>query len=162
MFKPSCTPVRIVDCRVRNDASNDVPQTRGRPFVQGHPGGPGRPAGARSKATLILDALADGEAEAVLQKVIDSAKGGDLKAAEIILSRTWPARKGRGARLNIPPVAAAADVVAAISAVLEAASQGEISPDEASVLANVLDLKRRALETADFGQRLAALEAQKR
>ena len=94
--------------------------------------------------------------------VLDAAKGGDLKAAEILLSRAWPARKGRGVRLDIPPVATAADVVAALSAVVESASQGEITPAEAATLANVLELKRRAIETADIEQRVAALEQSKR
>ena len=46
-------------------------------FQPGNPGGPGRPAGSRNRATLILDAIADGEAEVILQKQIDLAKEGD-------------------------------------------------------------------------------------
>ena len=81
-------------------ATNNAPITRGRPFEPGNAGGPGRPEGSRNKATIILDALADGEAEAVLRKVIEAAMSGDLKAAEIVLSRVWPPRKGRGIRIR--------------------------------------------------------------
>ena len=145
--------------RQDNDARQIAPATRGRPF---QPGNPGRPEGSRNRASIILDAMADSEAGEVLRVVVNAAKAGDLKAAEILLSRAWPARKGRGVRLNIPPVSTAADVVTAISAVVEAASQGEITPDEAATLANVLELKRKAIETADLEQRIIALEQAKR
>ena len=40
-------------------ATNNAPKTRGRPFQKGNPG---RPLGARHKATLAAEALLDGEA----------------------------------------------------------------------------------------------------
>ena len=43
-------------------ARNNAVNTRGRPFAAGNPG---RPKGARNKATLAVEQLLDGEAEAL-------------------------------------------------------------------------------------------------
>lgn len=129
----------------------------GRPFEAGNTGG-GRPEGSRNKATIILDALADGEAEAVLRKVVTAAKSGDLKAAEIILSRVWPAKKGRPVRLDLPAVKSAQDVLAALGVVVDATGRGDITTEEAAALANVLEIKRRSIETVEIEARLTRLE----
>ena len=133
----------------------------GGPFAPGNPGGPGRRAGSRNKATLVLDQMADGDAERILSKVLDMANEGDLKAAEIILSRAWPARKGRRVSLNLPTVTTPQDVLTAISAVLAATADGEVTPDEAALVATLLETKRRAIETIAIEERIAKLEAQK-
>src|ERR1044071_9717499 len=83
-------------------------------FEPGGPGGPGRKAGSRNKATLALDALAEGDGKAILEKQLEKAKEGDGKAAELILSRIWPARKSRAISLDLPPVNAPADIVPAL------------------------------------------------
>ena len=76
------------------EPSNNSTQTGDGRFKPGNPGGPGRREGSRNKATLLLDALADGEAETILSKQIEKAKEGDQRAAEFILGRAWPARRG--------------------------------------------------------------------
>ena len=142
-------------------ASKNDPKMRkapGRPFEPGHSGGPGRPAGSRNKATLLLDQLAEGDAQAVLEKQLELAKGGDQRAAEIVLSRVWPVRKGRPVTLAIPPIITAADIVAALGAVANAMAAGEVTPDEAASVASVLEVKRRSIETADLAVRIEAIE----
>ena len=131
-------------------------------FEPGHPGGPGRPVGSRNKATLALDAIADGEAEAILSKQIDMAKEGDQRAAEVILSRAWPARKSRAINLDLPPVNAAADLVPALGRIAEAVATGDITPEEAQAVAAVLEGKRKAIETVDVLARIEALEKERR
>ena len=45
---------------------------KGKPFVLGKSGNPiGRPVGARNKTTLAVEALFDGEAEALTRKVVE-------------------------------------------------------------------------------------------
>ena len=65
---------------------------RVRPFAPGNPGGPGRPQGSRNVASLMLDQLADGETGDILRRVIAKARGGAMRAAEMILSRAWLAQ----------------------------------------------------------------------
>src|SRR6478752_7573368 len=92
---------------------------RGRMMIDGHrpettvperrddagrfmPGNSGRPRGARHAALLALDAIGADNARDVMQAVVDAARGGDMRAAEILLSRLWPQRKGRPVALDLP------------------------------------------------------------
>jgi hypothetical protein len=134
----------------------------GRPFARGNPGGPGRPQGSRNKATLALDRLADGDAEAILQKQLEKAKAGDGRASEMVLSRVWPLRKGRLIELSLPPIKAAADLVEALGALADAVVAGSITPDEGQAVAGILEAKRKAIETTALEARITALEIERR
>ena len=136
----------------------NAPTTRGRPFP---PGNPGRPQGSRNRASVLLDRIADDEAGEVLRVVLDAAKGGDLRAAEIILGRTWPPRRGRPIQLTLPTVTTAGEVLEALGAVIDATAKGEVTPDEAATVAAILETKRKAIETVDIERRVAALEQAK-
>ncbi|MBI0538959.1 hypothetical protein D9599_25735 [Roseomonas sp. KE2513] len=129
-------------------------------FQPGQSGNPaGRPKGSRHAALLALDAIGQEAAADVLRKVVEDAKGGDLRASEILLRRLWPERKGRPIALDLPPLEKAADVVAGLAVVAAAMASGDLTPDEASAVAGVLEGQRRAIETNDLEARLAALEA---
>ena len=56
------------------DGSAPAPaRVRGRPFVKGHPGGPGRPRGSRNHTTRLLDELVTGQAEAIVEQIVKRA-----------------------------------------------------------------------------------------
>ena len=84
-----------------------------------------------------------------------------MKAAEMILARAWPQRKGRPVALRMPPVESAADILKALSTILEAMGDGQITPEEAALVGGILEAKRKALETVEIETRLAKLEARK-
>src|SRR5918997_104236 len=73
--------------------------TRGRPFQAGNPG---RPKGARNKATLAAEALLDGEAEALTRKAVEMALSGDATAMRLCLERIAPPRKDRPVSFAMP------------------------------------------------------------
>jgi hypothetical protein len=143
-------------------SKNDQQTERPSLFEAGGPGGPGRPAGSRNAATLLLDKLAEGEGEALLKQVMDAAKRGDMRAADLVLSRIWPVRKGRPIALTLPAIQSAADVVAAVGAVADAVGAGDITPDEGQAVAAILEAKRKAIETVELESRVAALEQERR
>jgi hypothetical protein len=72
----------------------------------------------------------------------------------MVLARVWPVRRGRPVTLTLPPIKTAADVVTAFGAVADAMAAGELTPEEASAVAGVLEAKRRAIETAELEERL--------
>jgi hypothetical protein len=90
--------------------------------------------------------------------VLEQAKAGDTRAAEMVLARVWPVRRRRPVTLTLPPIKAAVDVVAALGAVTDAMAVGELTPEEASAVAGVLEVHRRAVETVDLEKRLHRLE----
>src|SRR5215211_6279721 len=102
--------------------------TRGKPFQQGNPG---RPKGSRNKATLALEALLDGEAEALTRKAIEMALSGDTKAMRLCMDRIMPPRKDRPVMFTMPKLETAADAVKATAALAEAVALGDITPMEA-------------------------------
>jgi len=144
-----------------DDPTKNVEKTSDGRFQPGNPGGPGRPAGSRNKATLALDKLADDAGKEILEKMVEVAKGGDLRAAELVLSRIWPARKGRPVTIDLPKIENVADIVTALGAVSDALMRGDVTPDEATAVANVLEVKRRTIETADLTARIEALEKER-
>ena len=129
-------------------------------FAKGNPPGPGRPPGSRNKSALWFDALADEGTEDLIRVVAEKAGKGNMRAASIVLARTWPRRRGRPVTLDLPAVDTAGGLVQAQAAVIAAMARGELTPDEAAAVASVLETQRRALETHDHERRLAALEAQ--
>src|SRR4028119_58413 len=81
--------------KMRKNAEN----TRGKPF---QPGNPGRWRGSRNRATLALEALLDGEAEALTRKAIEMAMDGDTTAMRLVMDRIMPPRKERPVMFALP------------------------------------------------------------
>ncbi len=140
-------------------ARNAAEKKRGRPFPKGTSGNPaGKLPGTKHHATRLAECLMEGATESVVQAVVTAAQGGDMVAARLVLERIAPVRKGRPVSLPLPVVNTAADVLAALGATVTALADGEITPDEAATIAGVLEVKRRAIETAELEVRIAALE----
>lgn len=133
---------------------------RGKPFKKGKSGNPdGRPQGSRNKATIALEALLDGQAEALTQKAVELALDGDMAALRLCLERIIPPRKSRPIEIELPPVETAGDITAAHSAVITAMAKGELTPDDAKAVAGVLDAKRRSVEAVELEKRIDILES---
>ncbi|ESZ50444.1 DUF5681 domain-containing protein [Mesorhizobium sp. RSR565B] len=129
-------------------------------FKPGQSGNPkGRPLGSRPAALVALEALAEGEAEAIVRAMIEKAKEGDAVAARPILDRIWPPRKGARVQFDLPVVTGAADLPAAMASINRQVADGEISPEEGAIIAGLLDVQRKAIEAGDIAARLDALEA---
>ncbi|MBP8276639.1 MAG: hypothetical protein KAX55_07100 [Propionivibrio sp.] len=122
------------------------------------PGNPGRPKGSRHRATIAVLTLLEGEAEDITRTCIEAAKAGDMTAIRLVLERLLPPAKERPIRLTLPEAHTAEGVAEAQGAILQAVAAGEILPAEAAVLTNIVDSRRRAIETAELEARITALE----
>jgi hypothetical protein len=123
------------------------------------PGNPGRPPGARHRATLAALALLDGEAERLSRKAVEMALEGDVTALRLCLERIAPPRKDAPIRLpDLPPIETMADALAALDAVIAGMARGDVTPAEAAAAAGLLETRRRMVETSEIEQRIAALE----
>ena len=145
-------------------SARPTPETTGRKqratrFQPGRSGNPqGRPPGSRNKTTRAIDALFDGEAEALTRKAIELAKAGDLVALRLCLDRICPPRKDRPVPFALPELRTAEDAKLAASALLKAVADGELTPSEASEIGRLLDSYTRILEREEFEKRLIRLE----
>ena len=129
-------------------------------FKQGRSGNPkGRPKGSRSRAALSLEAILEGEAEAITRKAIELAKSGDTVALRMCLDRLCPPRKDRPVTFALPEITTTADLPKATNALLQAVAAGALTPSEASDIGRAVDAHVRAIEAADLNARLARLEA---
>jgi hypothetical protein len=138
---------------------NSGPKQEAGRWRRGQSGNPaGKPKGARHAALVALDAIGDGAAAEVMQAVVVAAVAGDMRGADILLRRLWPERKGRPLVMELPPIAGAADLPAAVGAVVQAVATGDLTPEEGQAIAGILETQRRAIETADLAARIEALE----
>ncbi len=122
------------------------------------PGNPGKPRGARSRATLAAEALLDGEAEKLTRTAIDKALEGDSVALRLCLERLVPPRKDSPVRIELPTITTVGDVVGASAAVLAAVGAGDVTPDEAGRVMGLLTAHKAIVEVGELERRIAALE----
>jgi hypothetical protein len=87
-------------------------KVRGRPF---EPGNPGRPPGSKNKITQIVEKLAEGQAEKLVQKTLELAQAGDVSCLKMVLDRLWPARKGQPVKVVMPPINTSEDARTTVS-----------------------------------------------
>ncbi|GAB6038197.1 hypothetical protein JCM15519_27560 [Fundidesulfovibrio butyratiphilus] len=137
------------------------PASAWRPGQSGNPAG--RPKGSRNKSTLLAQALIDGQAEALVEKAMELALGGDGPVLRAMLDRLCPPRKDSPVTLaGLPRIETTADLPKATGAILEAVAEGTITPSEGQTLAGLVEHHRRAIETTEIEQRLSALEAKEK
>lgn len=130
----------------------------GKPFK---PGNPGRPKGARNRTTLAIEALLDGQHEALTQAAIHKALEGDTAALRLCLDRLAPPRKDAPISFELPSISSAADTVTASSALLGAVAAGDVTPDEAGRVMALLTSHKALVEAGDLEKRIEALEAKR-
>ena len=132
-----------------------IRKARGRPF---QPGNPGRPPGSKNKTTRILEELAEGQAEQLVQKMLELALAGDVSCLRMALERLWSPRKGHPVELDIPPLKTSTDVLNGIISLRNAIAEGRLTPDEASALSLVAERSMGVIGQHEILQRIEALE----
>lgn len=138
-----------------------MPRTYTGPNGKFAAGNPGRPKGARHKTTLAIENLLGDEAEALTRKAIDMALEGDTTALRLCLERIAPPRKDTSVAFDLPTMSNAQEAAIAAGAVLQAVSEGVLTPLEGASVMGLVEQYRRTLEMTEFEARIAALEAKK-
>ncbi len=86
------------------------------------------------------------------------ALAGDVTAIRLCMERVAPPRKGRTVDFPLPAFEKVEDTVTTIGAVLQAVSEGRLTPEEGAAVAGLIEMKRKSIETVELEARLAALE----
>ena len=141
------------------DADNTRKKQRGVPFKPGQSGNPnGRPAGSRNRATLAIEAMLEGESEALTRKAIELAKAGDMQALRLCMDRLVPPRKDSPVAFALPEMKTVNDAVFAMGALVNAVAAGHLTPTEAAELTRMVQAFAKIIETAEFEGRIRKLE----
>ena len=121
-------------------------------------GNSGKPKGSRNKATIAIESLLEGQAEALTQTAISKALDGDSMALRLCMDRIAPLPKDNTISFTLPHMENANDASKAAGSVLKAVSIGEITPIEGSRVMGLIDSFRRTLELTVIEHRIQALE----
>ena len=121
-------------------------------------GNSGRPKGSRNKATIAIESLLQGQAEALTQTTVTRALEGDSVALRLCMERIAPVPKDQPVSFNLPKIHNALDASEAAGSVLTAVSEGDLTPIEAARVMGLIDSYRRTLELTEIEERLRALE----
>ena len=121
-------------------------------------GNSGRPRGSRNKATIAIESLLQGQAEALTQTAVTKALEGNSVALRLCMDRIARALKDQPVSFSLPKMNNALDASEAAGSVLTAVSEGELTPIEATRVMSLIDSYRRTLELTEIEQRLQALE----
>lgn len=122
------------------------------------PGNPGKPKGARHKATQAALAILDGEGAALTRKAVELALAGDTSALRLCLERIVPPRRDAPVQFDLPRMETARDAAKGAGAVLDAVALGDLTPTEGAHLMALVETFRRTLETTELEARVSALE----
>jgi hypothetical protein len=139
----------------RNNGSLTVNRNSDGTFSEGNPG---RQKGARHKVTRAVEELLAGQSEAITQKAIDKALEGDPTALRLCLERVAPARKDSPVQFDLPPMTVASVAALAAQAVMQAVSEGNVTPLEGAAVMGLVESYRRTLETTELELRIMELE----
>jgi hypothetical protein len=132
---------------------------RGRPFEKGRSGNPsGRPQGSRNRTTMAVQAMLDGEAPQLTQKLLELAGDGNMLALRMCFDRVIPPSRVRRVNIELPPVKSAADRVRALDMIIDAVTSGIITFPEAAELRALVEALIQA-HYADEYERSSYVEA---
>ncbi|WP_270671634.1 hypothetical protein [Aeromonas sp. QDB17] len=121
----------------------------------------GRPAGS-GKAQIVRRIIKDvfGSEDGAIKTVAELAKGGDLQAASLLLSKTIPPLRSSHEAVTLIDAEALQAMTASQRAALinEAAITGRLPADIALLLLDGVEREYRILESTELCERFEALE----
>src|SRR5262245_31791796 len=138
-----------------NKVMSTLRRPRGRPFQAGNAG---KPVGSKNRTTQLLERLAEGEAEQILQTLVEKAKAGDAACLRMLMDRLWPLRRGHPVELDVPPLNTATDVINTFAALWRGLTEGRLTPDEASTLSTLMERTMQVMTQQEILKRIEILE----
>jgi hypothetical protein len=129
------------------------------PFQKGKSGNPaGRKKGAATRIVAELQQVVSADAKEIVRSIVAQAKAGDVESRRAFLKLLpqgrWPTP------FTLPPIASPHDIPPAIGAVLTAASEGDLSLEDADRVVGIINGLRQAYETTDLANKLGEMKKQ--
>ena len=138
----------------RKNGGDTAGRTSAGTFAKGNPG---RPKGARNRATVAAEALLDSEAETLARKAIELALAGDSVALRLCFDRILPPKRPGDRPVEITDLPESPGD--AMSTILATAASGGMLLADAERLAALVKTRADLVVLSELEERLAALEA---
>ena len=108
-----------------------------------------------NKATLVLMAKLEKNAEMIVDRLVEAAKKGEPWAVKLAVEVMT---KSMRVAVELPRVETSKDAAGAAAEVIDQAAQGELTVDEAKDFLALIEIQRRTLEMEDIEKRVMVLE----
>jgi hypothetical protein len=126
------------------------------PGISGNPTGrPSNPRVGIAEARRLLNS----KLPSLCERAITLAESGDFAALRLCLERGLPLVKDEPVAFQMAPINSLQDIDKALGDIVNFVASGDLTPNEANGVAQLLELKRRTIEMTLVDQRLNALEA---
>jgi hypothetical protein len=115
----------------------------------------------QSKTTRLMSKMAASnktQIADIVETVTKLALAGDVALLKELMTRLWPAPRGRALDVKMPIGMGLGGISAGFDAILEAINEGRVTASEGSELASILRQQADILGARDLELRLAALE----
>lgn len=112
----------------------------------------------RRKFLETMNNICEDATPLIMQKVIEFAKNGDMRAADLVMRRSLPERKGAIVDIQLPDITKPTDIINALNLVTVGVSEGRVTTDEALALCTLFEFHRKAFETCDLDARVKRME----
>jgi hypothetical protein len=106
-----------------------------------------------------MEALLEEGAEQLINKAMTMALAGDTAAMRLCLERILPVRRDRLVHLDLPPIGSAKEISGAMSTILKAIGEGQITPGEGEMIANILATQTNVFVAEELESRLEKVES---
>jgi hypothetical protein len=106
----------------------------------------------------MAESLLQGDAKRITRKCVEMAKAGDPIAMKLAMERIAPPRKDHFVDLKLPKLKTANDAVKASSLIIQAVSEGKITPGEADELSKLITAFTETVHVADLAKKLEEYE----
>lgn len=131
---------------------------RGRPFEPGNHLGRGRPKGSRNKRSWLAKELLEQHSEAIMRKALVLALQGDVPLIRTLLSFTLPRPKDLPCKIGPLPMGTIEELSATFAAAIKNVGSGQITLGQGREISDLIEARRRVIETQGLGMRVSALE----
>jgi hypothetical protein len=95
--------------------------------------------------------------DAIFRRLLVQAKKGESSAMRIVMGSLLP--RQRTVAFRLPPIEKIEDAIGALKEVAAAVANGQLSPDEAASMADVISSFRSIYETVNLERRVLELES---
>jgi hypothetical protein len=129
-------------------------------FQTGNTFGRGRPQGSRNRATIALQEMLDGHGESITKKCALLALQGEPTALRLCMERLIPPKKDHAVKFRRRPTTSAAEIAAAMDAVLQDMADAHLTPAEGQMIMASLEGRLRVIQDVEHEARMADLEVE--